>query len=147
MRTVTDERATLQIRIAINKILKNKNSINTAIANLISHFSHRTVLRIASKFECPYPSEYYIVSKVHSPFWATTVNMPSRVVFSQSETMRGTNFGSLRFAPDWSRASDFHKKKYSTRTAFRTSKNGSVNSIYRNSLEQTSSHRGVFAFG
>ncbi len=111
MRAVTDKRATLQIRIAINKILGNKNSVNTAIAKLISHFSHKTVLRIASKFECSFPSEYYVLSQVHSPFWATVVNMPSRVVFLQDEPLRGTNFGSLRFAPDWARASNFHKKR------------------------------------
>ena len=107
----TDKRATLQIRIAINRVLKNKNSINTTIAKLISQFSHRSVLRIASKFESVYPSEYYIISKVHSPFWATTVNMPSRVVFNQNEALRGTNFGTLSFAPDWNKASCFHKKK------------------------------------
>ena len=41
---ITDKRATLQLRIVLNKWSGNKNSINTQLAELITQFSHSTAV-------------------------------------------------------------------------------------------------------
>ena len=111
MKIVTDRRATQQILICMNRVLQNKNSVNKLLAEVISVFSHGSIIKRGSKFEASFPSEYFIVNKLHSPFWTTTVNLPSRVAFFQDDTLIGTNFGTLRFTPDWSRPSRMLKKR------------------------------------
>lgn len=111
MKIVTDQRATQQILICMNRVLKNKNSVNKLLSEVISLFSHGSIIQRASKFESRCPSEYFIVDRLHSPFWATTFNLPSRVVFYQDDPLIGTNFGSLRFTPDWRKASKTKRKR------------------------------------
>ncbi len=108
---VTDKRATLQIRIAINKILGNKNSINTRVAEIISNYSHGSFVKHASYFTCRSPVSYYVVNKMHSPFWATTVHLPARLAISQLPQHHGSNIGELYFTPDWSAAIGFSRKR------------------------------------
>ena len=108
---IVDKRATLQVRIAINRILKNKNSINTVLAKLITEFSHSTIVEKAFIFQACVPPRFYCIQKVHSPFWCTAVPMPSRISFYQSLDLVGTNFGRLHFIPDWIRAGNFGKKR------------------------------------
>ena len=108
---VTDKRATLQIRISMNKILKNKNSVNTRIAELISSYSHGSLVKTASHFTCDEPVSYYVIKELHSPFWATTVYLPSRLAITQTANNFGTNMGHLYFTPDWGRATGWQKKR------------------------------------
>ena len=111
MKIVTDKRATQQILICMNRMYRNKNSVNKLLAELVSFFSHGSIIKRASKFMSGAPAEYFIVNKLHSPFWATTFNIPSRVIFFQDDTLIGTNFGALRFVPDWLRASNPKRKR------------------------------------
>ena len=108
---ITDKRATLQLRIVLNKWSGNKNSINTTLAELITQFSHSTAVAKGCMFQCTNPLRYYCVNKVHSPFWVTAVPIPSRVAFYQTHAMQGTDFGRLHFVPDWLNAGYFQKKR------------------------------------
>ena len=108
---ITDKRATLQIRICINKILGNKNSINTRVAEMISKFSHGSPVKDASYFTCRGPVSYYVVKKLHSPFLATTVHLPARLAIAQLEQHHGTNIGHLYYSPDWTAATGFSRKR------------------------------------
>ena len=108
---VTDKRATLQVRIVLNKWSGNKNSLNTQLAQIITEFSHATIVEKAQMFQCGSPLRYFCVHKVHSPFWVTAVPIPSRVAFYQPMVMQGTDFGRLHFIPDWYNAGYFQKKR------------------------------------
>ena len=108
---IYDKRASLQIRIAINKILGNKNSINTTIAHMICEFSHSTTIKKASMFQSGCPPNYLCVAKVHSPFWVTCLPMPGRIGFYQTEANVNTNFGHLHWTPDWLRTGAYKKKR------------------------------------
>ena len=108
---VIDKRVRLQVRIVLNQWSGNKNSINTQFAQMITEFSHSTVVEKSQMFQCNSPLRYYCVSKVHSPFWVTAVQIPSRVAFYQSHAMVGTDFGRLHFVPDWLNAGYFQKKR------------------------------------
>ena len=109
--TVYDKRATLQVRIAMNKILGNKNSINTEISKLITVFSHSTIIEKAFMFQSCFPPKYFCVAKVHSPFWVTCLQMPSRVAVYQSFNTYGTDFGRLHWVPDWRQCGLYEKKR------------------------------------
>ena len=106
-----DKRAALQIRIVLNKIVGNKNSINTVLANIICEFSHSTIVKKAFMFETGNPPRYLCVSKVHSPFWVTCLPIESRVAFYQTPVNLGTNFGHLHFVPDWNLCGGYRKKR------------------------------------
>ena len=108
---IYDKRASLQIRIAMNKIVGNKNSINTQIANMICEFSHSTLVKKARMFQFGSPPRYLCVAKVHSPFWVTCLSMPSRVAFYQTAQTVNTNFGHLHWVPDWLRCGIYRKKR------------------------------------
>ena len=108
---VFDKRAALQIRIAMNRIVGNKNSINTEIANLICVYSHSSIVQKAFMFQCGSPPTYLCVSQVHSPFWITCLSMASRVAFYQTTQTIGTNFGHLHWVPDWQHCGQYLKKR------------------------------------
>ena len=108
---IVDKRVTLQIRISINKLLANKNNINTEIAKIISEFSHSTVIKKACMFEYGSPPKFLCVAKVHSPFWVTVLSMNSRVAFYQTAGTIGTNFGHLHWIPDWNTCGRYLKKR------------------------------------
>ena len=108
---IFDKRAALQIRIALNKIVGNKNSINTQVANLICQYSHSTIVKKAFMFQHGTPPKYLCVAKVHSPFWVTILSMPSRVAFYQTAMTLGTDFGHLHFVPDWYRTGAYRRKR------------------------------------
>jgi hypothetical protein len=108
---IYDKRASLQIRIAINRILGNKNSFNTMIAHIISEFSHSTIIQKASMFQSGCPPQYLCVAQVHSPFWVTCLPMPGRIDFYQTEATANTNFGHLHWTPDWLRTGLYKKKR------------------------------------
>ena len=106
---IYDKRSALQVRIAFNKIVGNKNSINTEISNLICQYSHSTVIERACMFQCGSPPTFMCVARVHSPFWVTCITMPSRVAFFQ--TPAGTNFGHLHWLPDWKHSGRHLRKR------------------------------------
>ena len=108
---VIDKRVRLQVRIVLNKWSGNKQSINKQLAQIITQFSHSTVVEKSHMFQCNSPLRYFCVSKVHSPFWVTAVPIPSRVAFFQTHAMVGTDFGRLHFVPDWLHAGFFQKKR------------------------------------
>jgi hypothetical protein len=108
---VIDERVRLQVRIVLNKWSENKQSINTQFAQIITEFSHSTCVERSHIFQCNSPLRYFCVNKVHSPFWVTAVEIPSRVAFFQTNDMVGTDFGRLHFVPDWLNAGVFQKKR------------------------------------
>ena len=97
-----DNRATNAIKICINRILKNKNCVNTTVAELISSFSHASILKHGSVFQS-INSNFYMVSKVKSPFWVEITHMPPiRLVIA--------HWGVV-YQPCWTRASGFGIKK------------------------------------
>ena len=98
-----DVRATNTIKICINKILKNKDSVNLDIAKTISLFSHSTVIKYGSVFQTR-SSNFFIVNNVKSPFWVEIVWIPP-VIFHI-----GT-WGRYIYTPHWAQASRFHNKK------------------------------------
>ena len=108
---VIDKRATLQVRIMLNKWTENKNSINTQLAELITQYSHSTIVTKGHMFQCNNPLRYYCVQKVYSPFWVNAVPIPSRVGFYQTNAMQGTDFGRLHFVPDWLNVGYYQKKR------------------------------------
>ena len=108
---IFDKRAALQIRIALNKIMSNKNSINTQIANLVCEYSHGTIVEKAYMFQCGSPPRYFCIARIHSPFWVTCLSMPSRVAFYQTEGNVGTDFGHLHWVPDWLHCGRYQKKR------------------------------------
>ena len=108
---VFDKRAALQIRIAFNKIVNNKNSINTLLANIICEFSHSSILEKAYLFQYGSPPKYLCVARVHSPFWVTCLSISSRVAFYQTVGTVGTNYGHLHWVPDWLHCSGYKKKR------------------------------------
>ena len=110
-RNIFDKRAALQIRIAMNKILRNKNSINTEIANIICEYSHSTIVQKAFMFQYGSPPTFLCVSLVHSPFWITCLDMMGRVAFYQTIPDIGTDFGHLHWVPDWQHCGKYRKKR------------------------------------
>ena len=108
---VFDKRAALQIRIALNRIVGNKNSINTEISNLICEYSHSTIVKKGFMFEHGSPPKYLCVARIHSPFWVTCLTMPSRVAFYQTALTVGTNFGHLHWRPDWMHCGAYRRKR------------------------------------
>ena len=113
MPLVCDKRATQQVKIYVNKLFKNKNSGNKEIAKLITSYSHSTVIMMGSMFEKSRTPEYYVVSKVFSPFWVRAVYLPSTVLWTPNPhpLVFHTAIGHLSFTPDWNRASGFSKKR------------------------------------
>ena len=111
MRIVCDKRATQQVKIFINKLLKNKDSGNKTIAEIITEFSHSTVIRMGSMFEKNGPPAYYVIGKIYSPFWVRAVYLPSTVQWIPNPVILSTLMGHLTFIPDWNRATGFETKK------------------------------------
>ena len=99
---VVDKRATKVIKACINKYFGKKHSIHLDIAKVISTFSHASVLQWGSVFE-DNKCNFVIVERVKSPFYARVTFVPP---FHIMPMMLGRFY-----APDWSRASDFHVKK------------------------------------
>ena len=100
---VVDLRATRAIKVCINKIFKNKNSLNLRVAELISEYSHASVLKRGAVFQYQ-NSAFYIVNRVKSPFWVSITSIPPvRIVMAP--------WGSLALVPSWKKASPFHMKK------------------------------------
>jgi hypothetical protein len=113
MHLVCDKRCTQQVTIYVNKLFKNKNSVHKVVAKLITSFSHTTVLDIGSMFEKMGTPEYYVISKVLSPYWVQAVHLPSTVYWTPNHhpLVFHTSIGHLSFIPDWDKASGFCKKK------------------------------------
>ena len=106
---IVDKRATLQVRIFMNKLFGNKNSVNKSLAALITSFSHSTVVQYGTVFQRTKGTpEYYVIQKCHSPFWVTTVWMPSKVQIAVHPFFPLRN---ICFVPDWHRSGHFQKKK------------------------------------
>ena len=100
---VVDKRATRAIKVCINKLFKNKNSLNLRIAETISEYSHSSILRRGSVFQYD-NSAFYMVNKVKSPFWVSITSIPPvRLIMAP--------WGSLALVPSWRKASAFHVKK------------------------------------
>ena len=100
---VIDTRATRAIKVCINKIFQNKNSVNLRIAKLISEYSHASVIKRGSVFQYA-SSSFYMVNKVKSPFWVSITSIPPvRIIMAP--------WGSLALVPSWKKASPFHMKK------------------------------------
>jgi len=110
---IVDKRATLQVRIFMNKLFGNKNSVNKSLAKLITSYSHSTVVQYGTVFQRTKGTpEYYVIQKCHSPFWVTTAWMPSSIEYAVHPYWeRYRSFGNLCFVPDWHRATQFEKKK------------------------------------
>ena len=98
-----DSRATNAIKICVNRIFKNKKSVNLDIAKTICSFSHASRVKYGSVFQS-YSYNFFIVNKIKSPFWVEITHIPP-----VSITL--TDFGRYIMIPQWSRASCFHKKK------------------------------------
>ena len=111
MPLVCDKRATQQVKIYINKLLKNKHSLHKDIAKIITSFSHSSVIHRGSMFEKKRPPEYFIVGNVYSPFWVFAVHLPSIIQWSPVPYVINTIFGHLAYVPDWNRSSGFRRKK------------------------------------
>jgi hypothetical protein len=101
---IADTRAVLQIKIYLNKISKNKNSINKHVAEIIGEYSHGTVLEYGSVFECWPGMNYFLINKLFSPFWIEVTHVPPRVDWIDM-------FHGVWYSPDFNRASGFHRKK------------------------------------
>ena len=101
---VLDTRAVLQVKSCINKILRNKNSINKLIAKTIVEFSHTSVLRKGSILECWPRMNFYMVSNLLSPFWVEVRHMPPRVDWI--DVQQG-----LWYTPNFALAGPRHRKK------------------------------------
>ena len=100
---VVDTRATRAIKVCINKIFKNKNSLNLRIAQIISQYSHASILKRGCVFQYQ-NSAFYIVNTVKSPFWVSITSIPPvRIVMAP--------WGSLALVPSWKKASPFHMKR------------------------------------
>lgn len=97
-----DSRATRAIKVSLNKRLSNKNSVNLMIAELISDFSHASILKKGSIFQYA-NSNFYIVNKVKSPFFVSITRIPSVHLIM-------TTWG-IVYSPNWSLASSFYWKK------------------------------------
>ena len=97
-----DVRATNTIKICINKVLKNKDSVNLDIAKCVSSFSHATKITEGSVFTNS-GRNFYVVNKILSPFWVQIVLFPPI-------TFHVGTWGVVA-TPHWSRGSRFHKKK------------------------------------
>ena len=97
---ITDERATLQLRIWINKFLKNKDNFNTTLARLITEYSHSTTLTPNMYFLCG--RRCYVVEKLLSPFWCVAREMPMQLYFHSHRPF---------YLPDWRKAGDPEKKR------------------------------------
>ena len=112
MQLVCDKRATQQLKIYINKIFENKNAVHLNIAGLITSYSHSTIVHVGSMFEKTRNPEYFVVSRVYSPFWVRAVFLPSRVEWiPYIHPFALNNMGHLQFVPDWTKAAGFCKKK------------------------------------
>lgn len=98
-----DKRATNSIKICINKLFKNKDSLNLDIAKCISSFSHATVIKYGSVFKTR-SANFYIVNKVSSPFWVEIVWLPP-------VSFHSAGWGHFIMIPQWAKASCFHKKR------------------------------------
>lgn len=101
---MTDRRAVQQIKICMNKLTNNKNSVNKRIAELIASYSHASVLEYGSVFECWPNLHYYIVNKTESPFFVQVTHLPARVDWVDL-------FAGIWYSPNFARASRFHRKK------------------------------------
>ena len=102
--TTVDNRATNAIKICINRIQKNKKSVNLDIAKCISSFSHSTILKYGAVFQ-NYNYNFFIVNKIDSPFWVEITHVPPFLLQTQ------IGFSHFVYIPQWGRASVFHKKK------------------------------------
>ena len=98
-----DCRATNSIKICVNKIFGNKNSVNLDIAKTICSFSHSSIVRYGSVFQS-YAYNFFIVNLVKSPFWVEITHLPP-------VSIALTDFGRFVMIPQWAKASSFHKKK------------------------------------
>ena len=102
--TTVDNRATNAIKICINRIQKNKKSVNLDISKCISSFSHSTILKYGGVFQ-NYNYNFFIVNKITSPFWVEITHIPPYLLTA------GAGFTHFVYIPQWARASGFHKKK------------------------------------
>ncbi len=97
-----DHRAVLAIKVCMNKIIGNKNSIHLLISRMISEYSHATVLKQGSIFQTD-GNLIYIVARVKSPFFVSITRVPMiRLMASLWEVL---------CVPDWGKASRFYIKK------------------------------------
>ena len=104
-----DKRASLQLRIFINKLFGNKDSFNTQLSQSICEFSHASPVKRSSLFADIMPSRFLCVTKVHSPFWCTVVGMPSRMAYHASDP--DAMWGKIYYEPDWSNISKGFRKR------------------------------------
>ena len=99
---VIDKRATNAIKICINRLFKSKSAVHLQIAQLVSKFSHASIIQWGSIFE-DRRCNFIIVQHMKSPFFARVTYVPPLHVLP----MRIGRW----YAPDWKRASNFHVKK------------------------------------
>ncbi len=97
-----DSRATMAIKVSINKIFRNKNSVNLMIAKMIAEFSHATILKRGSIFQYA-NSGFYVVNSVKSPFFVSITRVPPMQLLM-------TTWG-IVYSPNWGKASPFYWKK------------------------------------
>lgn len=103
-----DKRAALQLRIFINKLLGNKDSYNTQLAESICEYSHGSRVKRSSLFTDVMPSRFMCVTEVYSPFWCRVVAMPSRIAYHGYGDPR---YGKIYYEPNWSNISPSFRKR------------------------------------
>ena len=104
-----DKRATLQLRIWLNKFLGNKCSVNTQLAQTITEYSHATCVKKSAMFTNVVPSHFLCVTEVQSPFWCKVVQMEARMAINNFRSDLG--FGRIFYEPDWSHVSKSFRKR------------------------------------
>ena len=74
-----DKRATLQLRIWINKHIGSKNSVHTLLAQIITEYSHGSAVTksmlFANEVGFRQPDSFLCVTEVQSPFWCRVVQL------------------------------------------------------------------------
>lgn len=89
------------IRQSINKLHKNKASINSIIATIISKYSHGAEIK-AGYFLCGPHREFFIVHEVLSPHWVTGFFCPPRLQILSDY---------ISYCPDLRRKTRIRKKR------------------------------------
>ena len=104
-----DKRATLHLRISINKKLGSKNSVNTQVAQLITDYSHASILKVGDIFADKTPHWFMYVTKLLSPFFCEVVKVRSKIVYVSLD--HNPNIGRIVYQPVWSSVTVPFKKR------------------------------------
>ena len=90
------------IRQALNKRFDNRSSLNRTLADLISSYSHKTVIRRGNYLYGP-RREFFVIRDVLSQHWVTGFFCPPRIEFMPANI--------VLYHPDLSRRTRIRKKR------------------------------------